>query len=135
MPRILSLDALVSVDTFDALLAEVERISLLPPFGHDRYDRDRRDKPKPKSGAASAAPDGGKGKSSGGNARAGNSGKGGSGKPSKPRDGSGKPKPSVSAAAADGITDREFASHFDEINTSAYSVSLPQLSLSKQNCS
>ena len=63
MPRVLSTRDLLAADTMQELVAEVERISLLHPVDHDRYDR-RDNKPKPKSGAASAAPDGGKGKPS-----------------------------------------------------------------------
>jgi hypothetical protein len=58
MPRVLSTRDLLAADTMQELVAEVERISLLHPVDHERYDR--RDKPKPKSGAASAAPDGGR---------------------------------------------------------------------------
>ena len=52
MPRVLSTRDLLTADTMQELVAEVERISLLHPVDHDRYDR-RDNKPKPKSGAAS----------------------------------------------------------------------------------
>ena len=59
MPRVLSTRDLLAADTMQELVAEVERISLLHPVDHERYDR-RDNKPKPKPGAASAAPGGGK---------------------------------------------------------------------------
>ena len=136
MPRVLSRDPL-AVDTLDEMLAEVERISLLHPVEHRRYDRDRRDKPKQNSGAASAAPDDGKGKPSSGGSHGGGSGKGGSGKHNRHRNGSGKSKPSVSAAvAADGGSVNDDGSpvdsHFDSVNAMAYSVSLPQPTISQK---